>query len=163
MEDCVTLELEATATARLTGTAHSILEMKERRVHSIGPRESVYAALAKLSDCKVGALFVMEGAELIGVISERDYARKIILQGRSSAETRVEEIMTSPVVYVEPATPLAECMRLMTERRIRHLPVMEAKRVVGVISIGDLIRTIVMQQAKTIDQLYTLITDPYPA
>jgi CBS domain-containing protein len=104
----------------------------------------------------------MQDGRAVGVISERDYARKIILQGLSSKGTRVDEIMSSPVVYVEPSTPLAECMRLVTERHIRHLPVVDAGRIVGVISIGDLVRTIVLQQEQTIEQLNTLITDPYP-
>ena len=156
------LDLDANAAAKLAGTARSILEMKGNAVHSIEPSESVYAAVAKLSECKTGALFVMAGSKLVGVISERDYARKIILQGLSSKGTRVDEIMSSPVVYVEPSTPLAECMRLVTERHIRHLPVVDADRVVGVISIGDLVRTIVFQQEQTIEQLNTLITDPYP-
>jgi CBS domain-containing protein len=160
-EDSMTLKLEAEAT-RLTGTARSILEMKGRLVHSIGPRDSVYAAVAKLSECQVGALFVLEGSALIGVISERDYARKVILQGRSSRETRVEEIMSSPVIRVEPATPLTECMRIMNEQHFRHLPVMEGTQIIGVISIGDLIHTVIRQQAQTIAQLNTLITDPYP-
>jgi len=150
------------AAAKLTGTAGSILARKGRGVHSIGPRESVYAAVAKLSEARVGALLVMEGPQLLGVISERDYTRETILKGRSSKDTRVEEIMSAPAVSVELATPLVECMRLVTERRVRHLPVIEAGRVVGVISIGDLVRAIVAQQAETIEQLSTLITDRYP-
>lgn len=156
------LDLDAKVAAKLTGTACSILEIKGAVVHSIGPDDSVYAAVAKLNDCKVGALVVMAGAKLVGVISERDYARKIILQGHSSKDTRVAEVMSSPVICVDPSTPLSQCMRLVTERRIRHLPVLEAGRVVGVISIGDLVRTIVLQQEQTIEQLNTLLTDPYP-
>jgi CBS domain-containing protein len=148
--------------AKLTGTAGSILASKGRVVHSIGPRESVYAAVAKLSEARVGALLVMEGPQLLGVISERDYARRTILMGRSSQDTRVEEIMSAPVVSVELSTPLVECMRLVTVHRIRHLPVIEAGQVAGVISIGDLVRAIVSQQAETIEQLSTLITDRYP-
>jgi CBS domain-containing protein len=150
------------AAAKLTGTAGSILERKGRVVHSIGPGESVYAAVAKLNEARVGALLVMEGSQLLGVVSERDYTREVILQGRSSEDTRVDEIMSTPVVSVELSTPLGECLRLVTERRVRHLPVMEAGRVVGVISIGDLVRTIVLQQGETIEQLSTLITDRYP-
>jgi CBS domain-containing protein len=151
-----------TAGARLTGTAGAILERKGRVVHSIGPGESVYAAVAKLDEARVGALVVMEGSQLVGVISERDYTREIVLKGRSSKETRVDEIMSAPVVSVEPSTPLAECLRLVTERRVRHLPVIEAGRVVGVISSGDLMRAIVLQQGETIGQLSTLIDDRYP-
>ena len=150
------------AAAKLTGTAGSILAAKGRAVHSIGPGETVYAAVAKLCDARVGALLVMEGSALVGVISERDYTREIILHDRSSRDTRVAEIMSSPVVSVDIETPLVECMRIVTERRIRHLPVMEAGRLAGVISIGDLVRTIVRQQEETIEQLSTLINDPYP-
>ena len=150
------------AATKLTGTAGSILAKKGRLVHSIGPDESVYAAVAKLSEARVGALLVMEGSQLLGVISERDYTRETVLKGRSSKDTRVAEIMSAPAVSVELSTPLVECMRLVTERHVRHLPVIEAGRVVGVISIGDLVRTIVSQQAETIEQLSTLITDRYP-
>src|SRR5262245_18512235 len=150
------------AAAKLSGTAGSILQRKGSVVHSIGPGESVYAAVVKLSEARVGALLVMEGSRLLGVISERDYTREIVVKGRSSKDTRVDEIMSAPVVSVDPSTPLAECMRLVTERRVRHLPVIEAGRVVGVISIGDLVRTIVVQQGETIEQLSTLITDRYP-
>ena len=113
-------------------------------------------------NASVGALLVMQDSQLVGMFSERDYAHKIILEGRASKSTRVDEIMTTPVIYVTLATPLPECMRLMTERRIRHLPVMEQDEVIGVISIGDLVRAIIQQQGETIDQLNALITDPYP-
>jgi CBS domain-containing protein len=150
------------AATKLSGTARAILEGKDSAIRSIGPGETVYAAVAKLKECHVGALLVMEDSRLVGVISERDYTRKIILEGRASKSTRVEEIMTTPVLYVTPSTPLPECMHLMTERRIRHLPVMDQDQVVGVISIGDLVRAIILQQGETIDQLNALITDPYP-
>jgi CBS domain-containing protein len=151
-----------TAGAKLTGTAGAILDRKGRVVHSIGPGESVYAAVAKLNEARVGALVVMDGSQLVGVISERDYTREIVLKGRSSKETRVDEIMSAPVVSVELSTPLAECLRLVTDHRVRHLPVIEAGRVAGVISSGDLVRAIVLQQGETIEQLSTLITDRYP-
>jgi CBS domain-containing protein len=150
------------AANKLSGTVRAILDDKDRAIHSIGPAETVYAAVAKLKECGVGALLVMQDSQLLGMFSERDYALKIILEGRASKSTRVEEIMTSPVVYVTPATPLPECMRLMTERRIRHLPVLEQDKVIGVISIGDLVRAIIQQQGEAIDQLNALITDPYP-
>jgi len=140
----------------------AILDDKDRAIHSIGPAETVYAAVAKLKEWSVGALLVMQDSQLVGMFSERDYAHKIILEGRASKSTRVEEIMTTPVIYVTLATPLPECMRLMTERRIRHLPVMDQEKVIGVISIGDLVRAIIQQQGETIDQLNALITDPYP-
>jgi signal-transduction protein with cAMP-binding, CBS, and nucleotidyltransferase domain len=122
----------------------------------------VYAAVAKLKEWSVGALLVMQDSQLVGMFSERDYALKIILEGRASKSTRVDEIMTTPVIYVTLSTPLPECMRLMTERRIRHLPVIEQDQVIGVLSIGDLVRAIIQQQGETIDQLNALITDPYP-
>jgi len=150
------------AATKLTGTVRAILDGKDSAVRSIGPAETVYAAVAMLKEYRVGALLVMQDSQLLGMFSERDYALKIILEGRASNSTRVDEIMTSPVVYVTPATPLPECMRLMTERRIRHLPVLEQDKVVGVISIGDLVRAIIQQQGETIDQLNALITDPYP-
>jgi len=150
------------AANKLSGTVRAILDDKDRAIHSIGPAETVYAAVAKLKECSVGALLVMQDSQLVGMFSERDYAHKIILEGRASKSTRVEEIMTTPVIYVTLATPLPECMRLMTERRIRHLPVMDQEKVIGVISIGDLVRAIIQQQGETIDQLNALITDPYP-
>jgi signal-transduction protein with cAMP-binding, CBS, and nucleotidyltransferase domain len=122
----------------------------------------VYAAVEKLKEWSVGALLVMQDSQLVGMFSERDYALKIILEGRASKSTRVDEIMTTPVIYVTLSTPLPECMRLMTERRIRHLPVIEQDQVIGVLSIGDLVRAIIQQQGETIDQLNALITDPYP-
>jgi len=150
------------AAAKLTGTAGSILEGKGRAVHSIGPGETVLAAVAKLNDARVGALLVMEGSALVGVISERDYTSAIIRYDRSLRNMPVAEIMSSPVVSVDMETPLVECMRIVTERRIRHLPVMEAGRVAGVISIGDLVRAIVQQQEETIEQLSTIVNDSYP-
>jgi CBS domain-containing protein len=123
----------------------------------------VYDAVARLKEHQIGALFVVAGSDLVGVISERDYARKIILDGRSSKGTRVDQIMSSPVVCVGQSTPLAECMHLISERRIRHLAVVEGGRLVGVVSIGDLMQAIILQQQQTIEQLNTLISDPYPA
>ena len=147
---------------KLTGTARSILEQKAPGVHTIGPDASVYDAIAGMDEHKVGALFVIEESHLVGVISERDYARKVILQDRASKQTRVRDVMTTPVIYVEASTPLAECMRLIDHERVRHLPVMEAGKLVGVVSIGDVVRTIIAQQADTIEYLSIMITDPYP-
>ena len=144
------------------GTARSVLERKGWGVHSIGPDAWVYDAIALMEEKKIGALFVVEDSRLVGVISERDYARKIILQDRASKQTRVQEVMTSPVIYVEASTTLAECMRIIDHERVRHLPVMEEGKLVGVVSIGDVVRTIIAQQADTIDYLHTMITDPYP-
>jgi signal-transduction protein with cAMP-binding, CBS, and nucleotidyltransferase domain len=116
-----------------------------------------------MDECRVGALFVVEDGAPVGVISERDYTRKIILHGRSSKDTPVAEIMSSPVISVEPSTPLGDCMQIVTARRVRHLAVVESGRIVGVVSIGDLVRAIIAQQAETIDQLSTIISGPYPA
>jgi CBS domain-containing protein len=154
---------KAAAAATLGGTARSLLDEKGSSVFSIGERATVYEAVEKMDECKVGALFVIEDGVPVGVISERDYTRKIILQGRSSKDTAVAEIMSSPVISVAPSTPLAQCMQIVTERRVRHLAVVESGRIVGVISIGDLVHAIIDQQAQTIDQLNTVIASPYPA
>jgi len=147
---------------KLAGTARSVLERKGGVVHSIGPEATVYDAIARMDELKVGALFVLEDSRLVGVISERDYARKVILQDRASKQTRVHEVMTTPVIYVEASTSLAECMRIIDHERVRHLPVMDEGKLAGVVSIGDIVRAIIAQQADTIDNLHTMITDPYP-
>jgi CBS domain-containing protein len=147
---------------KLTGTAGSVLERKGWGVHSIGPNASVYDAIARMQELKVGALFVTEDSRLVGVFSERDYARKVILDNRASKQTLVHEVMTTPVIYVEASTPLSACMRIIDHERVRHLPVMDAGKLAGVVSIGDVVRTIIAQQADTIENLHTLITDPYP-
>jgi CBS domain-containing protein len=149
--------------AIMAGTARTVLELKEASVHAIDPRASVYDAIVMMDELKVGALLVMEGSALLGIVSERDYARKVILQGRASKETTVDEIMSSPAITIEPTTSLSECMRLVTERRIRHLPVIDGGRVVGVISIRDIVSAIALQQAELIEQLNTVIQGPYPA
>ena len=154
--------LKPEAGEKLAGTARSVLERKGGVVHSISPDASVYEAIARMDEHKVGALFVIEDSRLVGVISERDYSRKVILQHRASKETLVREIMTMPVIYVEASTPLSECMRIIDRERVRHLPVMEAGQLVGVVSIGDVVRTIIAQQADKIEYLSTMITDPYP-
>ena len=154
--------IEPKAAARLTGTARTILDEKGSSIFSIARDASVYEAIEMMDQRKVGALFVIEDGAPVGVISERDYARKLILQGRSSTETKVAEVMSSPVISVETSTPLGACMQIVTERRVRHLAVVEQGRIVGVVSIGDLVRAVIAQQAKTIDQLDTMIVGPYP-
>ena len=137
-----------------------ILEVKGDDVWSIEPSASVYDAMKLMADKEVGALMVIEGTELVGIISERDYARKVILEGRSSRTTQVREIMTSRVVYAEPEQNIEECMVVMTERRVRHLPVIDGGRLIGVISMGDLVKSIITEQKFIIEQLERYISGP---
>lgn len=139
-------------------TVNRILEGKGRSVHSVAPDASVYEALTLMADKNVGALVVLEGSRLCGVISERDYARKITLLGRLSKDTPVREIMSGQVVCVRPSDGVETCMGLMTQKRIRHLPVVEGDRVVGVLSIGDVVKSIIDEQQFTIEQLERYIT-----
>jgi CBS domain-containing protein len=146
----------------LSDEIRSLLKVKGDCVWSITPWESVYEAIAAMSERQVGALPVMEGGRLVGIISERDYARRVILKGRSSKETQVAEIMTTPVVSVIPEATVEGCMRIMTMNRVRHLPVVEDGRVVGIVSIGDLVNWIISAQADAIDQLSSYIAGKYP-
>jgi CBS domain-containing protein len=138
-------------------TVHSVLENKGRDIVSISPTATVYEAIAEMAERGIGALLVLSDRNLVGIVSERDYARKVILQGRSSKETRVEEIMTPAPITVTPGHTVDECMRIMTDNRIRHLPVMDQGELKGVVSIGDLVKAIISSQAYTIDQLHTYI------
>jgi CBS domain-containing protein len=134
-----------------------LLEAKPRAIHAIGPERPVLEAIRMMADKYVGALLVMRGDELLGIVSERDYARKVILKGKSSADTPVSDIMTASVLTVNPGDSAHRCMRLMTEKRIRHLPVVEDSRVVGVLSIGDLVKAVIDEQAETLEQLQRYI------
>lgn len=142
----------------MADTVASILGLKGSDVWSIRPVASVYDAIALMAGKSVGAVLVMNGAALVGILSERDYARKVVLQGRSSKDTPVVDIMSSPVMTVSPADTIQACMKLVTAKRIRHLPVVEGGRVVGIVSIGDLVRRIVETQEETIHDLHTYIT-----
>ena len=147
----------------LNENVDSILAAKGHTVWSIAPEASVYEAVATMSERHTGALVVLRAEQLVGIITERDYARKVILMGRHSRETRVSEIMTAPVWFVTPAHSVGQCMHFMTSRRIRHLPVLENDRVVGLISIGDLVNWIITAQGDTIRQLHNYISGSYPA
>jgi CBS domain-containing protein len=134
-----------------------LLEGKAQ-IYSIGPDQPVLAAIQMMADNSVGALLVMDRGELAGILSERDYARNVILKGRSSAATPVREIMTTRVLSVTPGDTVHRCMRLMTDKHIRHLPVIEGGKVVGMLSIGDLVKAVIDDQAEQLDQLQKYIS-----
>jgi CBS domain-containing protein len=139
-----------------------ILQFKGRDVWSLHPDASVYEAIEMMSRKQVGALLVIRDSQPVGFVSERDYARKVILKGKSSRETKVSEIMSSPIITVGPDQTIDECMRIMTASRIRHLPVVERGQIVGIVSIGDLVRWIISSQEETIHQLHSYIAGAYP-
>ncbi|NCT67467.1 MAG: CBS domain-containing protein [Rhodanobacteraceae bacterium] len=134
-----------------------LLAEKGNAIYTIGPDEPVLAAIHAMADRYIGALLVMRGDELVGMVSERDYARKVILKGRSSRETPVRDIMTAPVLTVGPDDTVDTCMRLCTDRRVRHLPVVAQGKVVGVVSIGDLVKAVIDEQSVQIEQLQRYI------
>ncbi len=134
-------------------TVRQIIDAKQQKVLSVSPDATVYDALERMAKYEVGALVVMNGDHLAGIFSERDYARKVILHGKSSRDTLVREIMTAKVVCVRPDYTTDQCMALMTDKRVRHLPVLEHKRVVGVVSIGDVVKEVISEQRFVIEQL----------
>jgi len=144
--------------SELATTIRDVLKGKSREVWSTRPDATVYQAIEMMAEKQVGALPVMENGQLTGIISERDYARKIILKGRSSKDTAVSEIMSSPVISVSPQHTVGDCMRMVTENRVRHLPVLEGNRMVGMISIGDLVNWIISEQEETIRHLEAYIS-----
>ena len=146
----------------LPETVNSVLRRKGGQVLSISPDASVYDAIAMMAENSIGAVLVVSDGVLMGILSERDYARKVVLQSRSSKETRVADIMTTPVVTVTPSHTIEECMRLMTDKRIRHLPVVDGSTIAGIVSIGDLVKSLVSVQGETIQYLQQYITGHYP-
>lgn len=139
-------------------TVRDVLTVKGRDVWTVDLEATVFEALSRMAEKEIGALMVMDGTKLVGIISERDYARKVILHGRASPTTLVKEIMTSHVVYTHLGQSIEECMALVTEKRIRHLPVIDEGNLVGVVSIGDLVKSIISDQKFVIEQLVRYIT-----
>ena len=137
----------------MKGVAEILRSKPEQAVHTITPSASVFDAVKLMAEKSIGALLVMEDLKIDGIITERDYARKIVLMGRSSKETPVRDIMTAPVMYVRPDQTNEECMALMTDNRVRHLPVIDNGKLIGLISIGDLVKDIISEQKFIIDQL----------
>jgi CBS domain-containing protein len=138
-------------------TVRTLLEGKGRAIYSVEPQAAVLDAVRLMAEHHVGALVVMRGAALEGIVSERDYARKVILRGRSSADTPVRDIMSAPVLTVSLDTSVQACMQLMTDRHVRHLPVVDGARVIGMISIGDLVKSVIAEQKAQIEQLESYI------
>ncbi len=139
-------------------TLSQLLHGKSSEVWSIGPDDSVYDAIHLMAEKGIGALVVLKDETLVGIISERDYARQVVLKDRSSKETLVKDIMSDKVVYADPDQTVDECLALMTEKRFRHLPVMDGGQMIGLVSMGDLVKTIIAEQKVTIDQLERYIT-----
>jgi len=138
-------------------TAHDILRYKGHAVHGVHPADTVLAALGVMAEHDIGAVLVLDGDEVVGILTERDYARKVALAGRASKDSPVSAIMTPDVVCVPPTHSVEDCMTLMTERRVRHLPVVDGRRVVGLVSIGDLVKAMIDEQEFTITQLKSYI------
>jgi CBS domain-containing protein len=147
---------------QVIGSVGDVLERKGSQVWSIEPDAKVFDAIAMMADKNVGALLVMEAGKLVGLISERDYTRKVILRGKSSRQIPVRHIMTTPVVAVDIDQPVVDCLQLMTRERVRHLPVLAGDEVAGVVSIGDLVKWVIYAQTVTIEQLESYIVSSYP-
>ena len=147
---------------QITGTIHQILTQKGDHIWAISPEATVYEAIKLMTEKNIGAVLVMRGERLVGVFSERDYTRKVFLKGKSSRETPVGDVITTPVLTVEPDEKIEQCMRLMTEHRVRHLPVLEHHRVIGIVSIGDLVNWIMGAQSEALNQMEDYISGKYP-
>jgi CBS domain-containing protein len=147
----------------VTGTVNSILARKGSAIWSIAPDATVFEAIQLMADKNVGALPVVQNDQLVGIISERDYTRKVILQGKSSKETPVRDIMTQRLVTADPDDRVTECMQRITENRVRHLPVLEGNKMVGILSIGDLLAWLIAAQGNTIDNLERYVTGDFPS
>ena len=143
---------------QLSESIGPILKKKSNILFSVAPTDSVQTAIALMAEKQIGALLVLRDGKLVGIVSERDYARKVFLKGRSSPQTTVAEIMSSPVIAVSPEHSVGDCMHIITEHRIRHLPVLENEKLVGMISIGDLVNAMLFSQRETIRHLEAYIT-----
>jgi len=139
-------------------TAYDILQSKGTTVHSVAPTDTVLHALGVMAERGIGAVLVLDGEKLVGILTERDYARRVVLMGRSSRDSKIADVMTARVVCVTPERTVSECMALMTDKRVRHLPVVEHKRVIGLVSIGDLVKATIADQEFMIAQLQSYIT-----
>ena len=144
------------------GLVSAVLKQKSSELWSIAPEATVFDAIQLMAEKNIGALLVMNGELLLGIVSERDYTRKVALKGKSSKDTRVGEIVSAPVVSATPAHTVEDCMRLMTGNRVRHLPILEHQKPIGIVSIGDLVSWIISVQSMTIDQLENYISGQYP-
>ncbi|MEO6871192.1 MAG: CBS domain-containing protein [Chthoniobacterales bacterium] len=147
----------------VSGTIESILGQKGREIYSVTPEATVYDAIALMAEKNVGALLVMENEKLVGIVSERDYSRKVMLKGKTSRNSFVREIMTTELVTANPRETVQECLRFMTDNHIRHLPVVADGELRGVISIGDLVKQVISTQSATLDQLKDYISGGYPS
>jgi CBS domain-containing protein len=147
----------------VSGTIDAILAQKTREIWTTAPDATVYDAVALMAEKNVGALLVMEGEKLVGIVSERDYSRKVMLRGKRSRETFVREIMSTALTTVDPGETVEDCLRFMTDKRIRHLPVVADGRLRGVISIGDLVKQVISAQSATLEQLKNYISGGYPS
>ncbi|HEY8517644.1 MAG TPA: CBS domain-containing protein [Candidatus Binatia bacterium] len=139
-------------------TVRDLLRKKGGEIYSVSPDSSVYEALQLMADKNIGAVLVLDGEQIVGILSERDYARQVILKGKTSRETPVREIMTTRVVFVKPEQTIEDCMALMTDKRIRHLPVIENGKLAGVLSIGDVVKAVISEKQYLIEQLEAYIT-----